>query len=591
MKAYYFLMAWLFFGSACSPRKSAVAIPVSDYCRSIMDPLYFIPAASKAYHLLHFNNETSSAENILKENIQKFKSSLAIDSFVIYSTYYLLFPDISNIDSEFTKTLVEELQNLTNSIQREDLKSLMHFALNGYYYQSRNAVQSFNQAHKINSNSPAATKDLRILSAISLARANELAQDYKSALSNLFNAYYISEEIQIDFYIRMVLNEISSFYIRNNLHEKAYEYKLMELNLFGEDSLSFQYANLVKLECIRRINKDGSFNFEDWKKIVDYSIRNHVQRLTVYCFAFLRTSYLDADKATQLYKIYTDSFPDEFQKFKSQQYNNYLRLMATYYESSGRIDSANYYFNDAINNLNYSGKNPGHVYSLYIRYGDFQLKLGNQNKALDAYTKAFHAANQLNIAKHQLIAAEKLRNIYQAQNQDSEPLKFIQFYQVLLDKVDSISHDREIVKMEIDNGEQILKLQKRLEEEKLQHVHQNQYNLISVFIALVFLILLASVQFHVPIWIIRTLGFLAFIFLFEFFILKLDKQIHSITHEVPWKLFALKVTLFAILLPLHHWLEKKVVHYLVAKRANDSQFIKLDFQYLITWFRKWNNPD
>jgi hypothetical protein len=62
-----------------------------------------------------------------------------------------------------------------------------------------------------------------------------------------------------------------------------------------------------------------------------------------------------------------------------------------------------------------------------------------------------------------------------------------------------------------------------------------------------------------------VLGFFAFILLFEFITLLADNQIHRWTHGEPWKVLAIKIVLIAMLLPLHHWLEKKVIHYLTSQ--------------------------
>ena len=88
---------------------------------------------------------------------------------------------------------------------------------------------------------------------------------------------------------------------------------------------------------------------------------------------------------------------------------------------------------------------------------------------------------------------------------------------------------------------------------------------IVVAIAALFLMLVMAGVFSVSKNTVRILGFFAFIFLFEFIILLADNQIHHWTHGEPWKVLAIKIGLIAILLPLHHWLEKKVIHYLTSQ--------------------------
>ena len=81
--------------------------------------------------------------------------------------------------------------------------------------------------------------------------------------------------------------------------------------------------------------------------------------------------------------------------------------------------------------------------------------------------------------------------------------------------------------------------------------------LVVLFVALVML-----ARLSVPVSLIRALVFVAFIFLFEFIIMLADKQIQGWTAEEPWKVLLLKILLAAGMVPLHHWLEHKVVHYL-----------------------------
>ena len=42
------------------------------------------------------------------------------------------------------------------------------------------------------------------------------------------------------------------------------------------------------------------------------------------------------------------------------------------------------------------------------------------------------------------------------------------------------------------------------------------------------------------------------------------KKIYSITHGEPWKDLLFMIALAALLVPLHHWLEHRVLHYLTS---------------------------
>jgi hypothetical protein len=45
-----------------------------------------------------------------------------------------------------------------------------------------------------------------------------------------------------------------------------------------------------------------------------------------------------------------------------------------------------------------------------------------------------------------------------------------------------------------------------------------------------------------------------------------DKQIAELTHDEPWKILLIKIMVAAVLLPLHHWSEHKVIHFLSSRK-------------------------
>ncbi len=106
----------------------------------------------------------------------------------------------------------------------------------------------------------------------------------------------------------------------------------------------------------------------------------------------------------------------------------------------------------------------------------------------------------------------------------------------------------------------------REEQERVRQLHNIQYIGITAVIALIFIILTLMGYLKVSEGMLRIIGFFAFIFLFEFVILLLDEKIHAIMHGEPWKILLIKIGIAAVLLPLHHWLEHKVINYLSKRR-------------------------
>lgn len=71
-------------------------------------------------------------------------------------------------------------------------------------------------------------------------------------------------------------------------------------------------------------------------------------------------------------------------------------------------------------------------------------------------------------------------------------------------------------------------------------------------------------MFRVSATTIKMVGFFSFLMFFEFIFLIFKKNIYGFTNGEPWKDLLFMILLAAILLPLHHWVEHKVIHYLTS---------------------------
>jgi hypothetical protein len=134
----------------------------------------------------------------------------------------------------------------------------------------------------------------------------------------------------------------------------------------------------------------------------------------------------------------------------------------------------------------------------------------------------------------------------------------------LKDSTDKINKEKEMAQVEAaDEQTRLAKLEK-LKEEKKQRQLNIQYTGITIGIASFFALLVFMGIFKVSEPMIKLFGFFGFIMFFEFLILIADTWIHDITHGEPWKVLGIKIILIALLLPFHHWLEKKTISYLTS---------------------------
>lgn len=530
------------------------------------------------------------AINRFEESIARVKTTMNTDSVAIYLIHYFNFPQLATAYPDQTKRFLLQSEEVISETKNEILQWSLLYQINNYYYEINDELKCLEYAAKCFSfseklNFPA----IKALSHLCLGKAQELGNDHKSSLENFFKAHYLANISCPDEIKTEVLDAICTFYYHLNSSSKALSYASERSTLHPRDSLYYYYSLLDMLEFTRLSNSSGDFELNNWHQIMHFALRENMKRLEHFALAFLRTSLLDAGRSEELFNIYNTAYPAQFEELKVKEPLNYYRLVAHHYENINQLDSAVYFHKMALDFLNNNSPSLGYVYSVNMRYGDFLFERNQWNEAQEYFSKALDAAEKLQHFIFQINASKKLLSVLEKLGSFEKALHLNKKLILLEAQYEKLTHNREIVNMELQFSEQIRQEKLLQEEKELNLYHQNQYNLIIVFIAIFFCILLIATQFLIPIWIIRALGFLAFIFLFEYFIIKLDKLVYVITQQVPWKLFSLKVVLFAILLPLHHWLEKKAINYLVQTRSNRSSFLITLKTYFNKWFEKLNS--
>ncbi len=191
----------------------------------------------------------------------------------------------------------------------------------------------------------------------------------------------------------------------------------------------------------------------------------------------------------------------------------------------GKFYSAQYYFAKALPGFERTSTLVSKL-EFYIQYADFYSKSGKGPAAVEYYTKAKSLADEMANLEWQQVISKELDSIYLR----AGDYKQSHYYN------------------------------------SLYHQYNVQYMGITIGIAIVFLLLVLMGIFKVSEATIKTIGFFAFILLFEFIILLADAKIHHWTHGEPLPILGIKIVLIAMLLPLHHWLEHKVVSYLASRR-------------------------
>ena len=200
------------------------------------------------------------------------------------------------------------------------------------------------------------------------------------------------------------------------------------------------------------------------------------------------------------------------------------------------------------------------------------LGLANLYQQMNRYDSAsYYGSFSLSIAKWdgfltaELEASKFLATLYKKSKSIDSAFVYINYVQELNDSVNSKSRIRE--SQIISSNEQFrqgeIEETRRIEQE--ERMQQLQMWLIGIFIPGFFLltVLLSRVKIHTRI--IRLLGILSLLFLFEYLTLLLHPTVARLTQHTPVYEILIFVVIAAVLIPAHHrlehWLIQKLVHH------------------------------
>ncbi|MEI9909270.1 MAG: tetratricopeptide repeat protein [Bacteroidota bacterium] len=193
---------------------------------------------------------------------------------------------------------------------------------------------------------------------------------------------------------------------------------------------------------------------------------------------------------------------------------------------------------------------------------------------------AWYATLSLSIAKkgsflsHQLEAAQFLTNHYKVNKNIDSAFAYVNHVQELNDSLNSKSSIRE--SQILSSNEQLRQLEiaenKRIAAK--ERIQQLQLLFIGIFIPgfFLFTLLLSRIKIHIRI--IKILGILSLLILFEYLTLLLHPTVAALTHHTPVYEILIFVAIAALLIPAHHRIEHWLIEKLIRHRAKnpDGQF-------------------
>lgn len=395
-----------------------------------------------------------------------------------------------------------------------------------------------------------------------------LKKDKLFALKNFFNANRIAEKLKDNRLMRDASLELSEFYYTVENFDKAIDYAVK-----ARDLLSVAYGGDAPYLRVNDLNYIGSLfaqkkqydlarkTFDDAIALAD-SLKYDPLKITPYLSIF--NMYLVGNRPQEALTFFNNT-PALKEFMMRMGFSSVIDHAYGYiYSDMGKLDSADYYYNRALPFFSNQLSNTNKV-NFFNHYAKYQLKAGRYDQAITLLTEASNTAKAMNDMEWQQKIYHQLDSAYQLKGDFKTALQFAGLSQNLKDTLQLLGKEEDILQLQIADEDERRARAAQEEEESKRRRHQFQYLAITIGIAALFFVLVMLGTFKVSATTIRIVGFFTFLMLFEFIFLVMKKNIYSITEGEPWKDLAFMIGLAALLLPLHHWMEHKVIHYLTSK--------------------------
>jgi len=362
---------------------------------------------------------------------------------------------------------------------------------------------------------------------------------------------------------------LSDFYSDIEDYDKSIDYMTLaykKLDQINEKNVAYQkviYTNNLGNLFAKKKNYDIAISY--FERSIRMADSLKFSTLKIPGYISLLNQYLRIDEPQKALNYLNSKEGDELKKYLTN-FGMAPVIDQAYgvvYTGLGRYDSAGILLEKAGPMFENSGNDYNKV-GFLAQLASYYNKSGNYKMAIEKYllVKEFSERNGWleNVEK----ASKYLDTLYRKTGNLQESGKYNALYYQYKDSIKTLKRENEMRKEEADDEQQrLLKSQKEAEELKKRR-NNIQYLAIVIGIISLFLSLVVLGMFKVSAGVIKAIGFFVFLMFFEFIFLIFKKNIYEFTKGEPWKDLAFMIALAAILVPLHHWLEHKVLHYLTS---------------------------
>lgn len=418
---------------------------------------------------------------------------------------------------------------------------------------------------------------LKVEASITKGKVSEATNRKVDALGNYLKALAAAEairdsdknkrrkaELKRNSYLRL-----SGFYSRIGELDKAidyYTFAYKELDHIGDKRVPYQRCiDINVLGNLFAAKKNYNMAISYYERSIAMADSLSFSNLKVPGYISLLNQYLQMKEPVKAMAYMNSPRGQALVSFLNQfgMTASVYQAYAAIYSEMNQFDSARIYFAKAIP-LFEQKMNENNSVAIYMQAGEFYKKTGETDKAIGFYMKSKEIAERNSFLEVLQESARQLDTLYEKKADHLTSRMYNSMYYAYRDSADKLAKENELIQEE---AAYVTVTQNRLkaeEAEKNRRRNNIQYMAITIGIVLLFISLVVLGMFKVSAGLIKAIGFFVFLMLFEFIFLMFKKNIYSITQGEPWKDLLFMIGLAAMLVPLHHWLEHKVLHYLTS---------------------------
>jgi tetratricopeptide (TPR) repeat protein len=389
------------------------------------------------------------------------------------------------------------------------------------------------------------------------------------ALRSYLNGLRLAEDIKNPALIRNCYIYLSDFYSDIEDYDKSIDFMTLaykKLDEITEKNVPYYkviYTNNLGNLFAKKKNYDIAISY--FERSIRMADSLKFSTLKIPGYVSLLNQYLRIDEPQKALNYLNSKAGDELKKYLTN-FGMAPVIDQAYgviYTGLGRFDSAGLLLEKARPMFENSGNEYNKV-GFLAQLASFYNKSGNYKMAIDHYLQVKELSERNGWLENVEKASKYLDTLYRKTGNLQESGKYNAIYYQYKDSIKTLKRENEMRKEEADDEQQrLLKTQKEADELKKRR-NNIQYLAIVIGIFSLFVSLVILGMFKVSSGVIRAIGFFVFLMFFEFIFLIFKKNIYEFTKGEPWKDLGFMIALAAILVPLHHWLEHKVLHYLTS---------------------------